>query len=201
VCDVDAKHMTAAAKALSQHQDAEVKGVEDLRRVLDDREVDAVAIATPDHWHAPAAILAIQAGKHVYVEKPCSHNPAEGEMLVAAARKHDKRVQHGTQRRSFPKIVEAVERVRAGDIGNVYLSRGWYNNNRPETGRRTPASVPPGLNWDLWQGRPRGPSSPRTSSTTSGTGSGSGAPASWGTTASTRSTSAGGASASTTPSG
>jgi predicted dehydrogenase len=73
-------------------------------------------------------------------------------MLVAAARKHDKRVQHGTQRRSFPKIIEAIERVRAGDLGNVYLSRGWYNNTRPETGKRTPAPVPPGLNWDLWQG-------------------------------------------------
>lgn len=152
VCDVDAKHMTAAAKAIGQHQDSEPAGVDDLRRILDDKSVDAVVIATPDHWHAPAAILAIQAGKHVYVEKPCSHNPAEGEMLVAAARKHDRHVQHGTQRRSWNGVMEAIDKVKGGEIGKVYLSRGWYMNTRPETGKRTPASVPPGLNWDLWQG-------------------------------------------------
>lgn len=158
VCDVDAKHMTAAAKAISQYQDVEPAGVDDMRRIFDDKSIDAVAIATPDHWHAPAAILAIQAGKHVYVEKPCSHNPAEGEMLVAAARKHDRRVQHGTQRRSWNGVIEGIEKVKAGEIGKVYLSRGWYMNTRPETGKRTPAPVPAGLDWDLWQGpAPRTP--------------------------------------------
>jgi predicted dehydrogenase len=152
VCDVDAKHAAAAAKAIGQYQDSEPTPVTDLRKVLDDKSVDAVAIATPDHWHAPAAILACQAGKHVYVEKPCCHNPAEGEMLVAAAKRHDRLVQHGTQRRSWPKVVEAIERVKAGDIGDVKLSRGWYNNSRPETGKRTAAPVPKGLDWELWQG-------------------------------------------------
>ncbi|HEX8911796.1 MAG TPA: Gfo/Idh/MocA family oxidoreductase, partial [Humisphaera sp.] len=152
ICDVDAKNLTAAAKAVEQYQDAAIAGVDDLRRILDDKSIDAVVVATPDHWHAIAAILAVQAGKHVYVEKPCSHNPAEGEMLVAAARKHNRVVQHGTQRRSFEKIREGVERVKAGDLGTVLLSRGWYNNTRPETGKRTPMEVPKDLNWDLWQG-------------------------------------------------
>ncbi|QOV91024.1 Gfo/Idh/MocA family protein [Humisphaera borealis] len=152
VCDVDEGHMKAAAKAIGQYQDTEPQGTDDLRRILDNKDIDAIIIATPDHWHAPAAILGCQAGKHVYVEKPCSHNPAEGEMLVAAARKHDRVVQHGTQRRSWSGVMEGIAKVRAGEIGKVYLSRGWYMNTRPETGKRTPASVPAGLNWDLWQG-------------------------------------------------
>lgn len=152
VCDVDAAKALAASKAIGQYQDSEPTPVDDLRKVLDDKSIDAVAIATPDHWHAPAAILACLAGKHVYVEKPCCHNPAEGEMLVAAAAKYDRRVQHGTQRRSWPKVIEAIGRVHAGEIGTVRLARGWYNNTRAETGKRTPAAVPKGLDWDLWQG-------------------------------------------------
>ena len=126
--------------------------VGDLRRILDDKDVDAVTIATPDHWHTPAAILACQAGKHVYVEKPCCHNPHEGELLLKAARDNKRVVQHGTQRRSYSKVIEAIEKVHAGDIGSVHLSRGWYTNSRPETGRRTKASPPPGLDWAMWQG-------------------------------------------------
>lgn len=152
VCDVDSTRVAAAVKAVAKKQDNEPQAVDDLRRVLDDKAVDAVVIATPDHWHAPAAILAILAQKHVYVEKPCCHNPREGKLLVQAARKYNRIVQHGTQRRSYPHVREAIERVRAGDIGPVYLSRGWYNNKREETGRRTPMPVPPELNWDLWQG-------------------------------------------------
>jgi predicted dehydrogenase len=152
VCDVDATHAKAGADAAERKQGTRPKIVDDLRHVLDDPAIQAVVIATPDHWHAPAAILACEAGKHVYVEKPCCHNPQEGQWLIEAARKHDRVVQQGTQRRSWPGNREAIERVLAGDIGKAYLSRGWYNNNRPMTGRRTPASVPPGLNWDLWQG-------------------------------------------------
>ena len=152
VCDVDAAHSLAASKAIATKQATVPQPVENLHQVLEDKSVDAVVIATPDHWHAPAALLAIVAGKHVYVEKPCCHNPHEGELLLAAARQHNRVVQHGTQRRSYPRVIEAIERVRAGDIGQVHLSRGWYNNNREATGRRTPAQIPPGLNWDLWQG-------------------------------------------------
>src|SRR5437762_1925745 len=87
------------------------------------RAADAVAIATPDHWHAPAAIMACGMGKHVYVEKPCCHNPREGELLIEAARKNKRHVQHGTQRRSWPKNVEAIARLKAGEFGKVLFSR------------------------------------------------------------------------------
>jgi predicted dehydrogenase len=158
VCDVDADHVRRSAAIVAEKQGIEPKAAGDFRRVLDDKSIDAVAIATPDHWHSPAAILACAAGKHVYVEKPCCHNPHEGELLVEAARKYNRVVQHGTQRRSWPKNVEAIERVKSGDIGRVLFSRGWYTNDRPETGRRTPAAVLSGLDWELWQGpAPRRP--------------------------------------------
>jgi predicted dehydrogenase len=115
--------------------------------------VDALLIATPDHWHAPAAILACAAGKHVYVEKPCSHNPREGELLVEAAKKHGRVVQHGTQRRSFPSHIEAVDALRKGAIGRVLEARCYYLfNDRPTIGRGKPAPVPDHLDWTLWQG-------------------------------------------------
>lgn len=152
VCDVDSTHARRAAEAVARKQERTPQIVGDLRRVLDDPAVDAVAIATPDHWHGPAAILACAAGKHVYLEKPCCHNPHEGELLVEAVRKSGRIFQHGTQKRSMPRNIEAVARVRAGEIGTVCVSRGWYNNNRLQTGRRTPAGIPPELDWDLWQG-------------------------------------------------
>jgi len=156
VCDVDERNMKAAAARVAARQEGQPDSipqlVTDFRKMLDDKSVDVIAIAAPDHWHAPAAILAMAAGKHVYVEKPCCHNPHEGELLVAASKKHNRVVQHGTQRRSWPKNVEAIELVRSGGIGTVRLSRGWYANKRGETGRRTPAPVPPGLDWNLWQG-------------------------------------------------
>jgi predicted dehydrogenase len=121
-------------------------------RILDDKDVDAIAIAAPDHWHAPATILACAAGKHVYVEKPCSHNAREGELALEASRKHKRVVQHGTQRRSWPKVAEAIQRLREGVIGRLIMSRGWYNNRRGSIGRGTPAPIPANLNYDLWQG-------------------------------------------------
>ncbi len=124
----------------------------DFRRILDDSAVDALVIAAPDHWHSPAAILACQAGKHVYVEKPCSHNPHEGELLVKAARKHDRVVQHGTQRRSWPAVVEAIQRLKEGIIGPVRFARCWYLNDRGSIGHGKEAAVPDWLDWSLWQG-------------------------------------------------
>src|SRR5947207_2859875 len=112
VCDVDEDHVRRSAAIVGERQGIEPKAAGDFRRVLDDPSIDAVAIATPDHWHAPAAILACAAGKHVYVEKPCCHNPHEGELLVEAARKYNRVVQHGTQRRSWPKNVEAIDRLK-----------------------------------------------------------------------------------------
>ena len=159
VCDVDSRRAARAVEAvkgLSGGRATKASG--DLRRVLDDKAVDAVVIATCNHWHAPAAILACAAGKHVYVEKPCSHNPREGELLVAAARKHDRVVQMGNQRRSWPKIVEAIEQLRAGAIGRPYFAKCTYYNVRPSIGVGKQVATPARLDYDLWQGpAPRRP--------------------------------------------
>jgi predicted dehydrogenase len=155
--DVDEGAAAAAAKAIGKKAEAN-RGtaaptpVKDFRKVLEDPEVAAMVIATPDHWHAPAAILAAAAGKHVYVEKPCSHNPHEGELLLEAQEKYKRVIQHGTQRRSYPKLIEAVEKLRQGVIGKVTMSRGWYTNNRPSIGRGKVVEPPAKLDWNLWQG-------------------------------------------------
>ncbi len=157
VCDPDRNRLLPVAEQLSKAGHPAI-GVTDLRQILDDGEVDAVVVATPDHWHAPATILACAAGKHVYVEKPCSHNPAEGEWMVAAARKHNRVVQMGTQRRSWPALREAVQRLQEGIIGRVVVARSWYNALRGPIGRLQAAPVPEGLDWGLWQGpAPRRP--------------------------------------------
>ena len=123
-----------------------------------EKDVDAITIATPDHWHTPMAIAGLQAGKHVYVEKPCSHNPAEGEMLVQAQRKYQKLVQMGTQQRSSPHTIEIIEKIHAGAIGRPYFAKAWYVNNRKSIGIGKEVPVPPQLDWDLWQGpAPRRP--------------------------------------------
>src|SRR5262249_24371263 len=113
---------------------------------------------TCNHWHAPAAILACAADKHVYVEKPCCHNPQEGEWMVTAARKNKRNVQMGNQRRSWPKDMEAIEIVRTGVIGRAFFAQSWYTNNRPSIGRGKQTAVPEGLDYDTWQGpAPRKP--------------------------------------------
>ncbi len=124
----------------------------DFRKILEDKDVDAVFIATPEHWHAPMAIMAMQAGKHVYVEKPCSHNPHENELLVAAQNKYGKKVQMGNQQRSARTSMMAVEDIRKGIIGEVYKGEAYYSNNRGSIGVGQKIEVPPTLNWELWQG-------------------------------------------------
>jgi len=109
-------------------------------------------IAAPNFWQAPAAILACAAGKHVYVEKPGSHNAAEARLMVAAARKHDRKVQMGNQRRSLPAIIEAVDKVRGGAIGTPRFARCWYEATRGGIGKGQAAAVPEWLDWNLWQG-------------------------------------------------
>lgn len=151
LCDVDEHHLAKAIEAVEKKTGRAPRGERDFRRILEMTEIDALAIATPDHWHAPAAILACAAGKHVYVEKPCCHNPHEGELLVAAARKHQRIAQHGTQRRSWPAIQEAISKLREGAIGRVLSARSYYFNKRPSIGHGKVA-VPAGLDWDLWQG-------------------------------------------------
>jgi predicted dehydrogenase len=152
ICDVDERHMTKAVEVVAGKQSRKPEGTSDFRRIIDDPNIDAIVIATPDHWHAPATIFACSAGKHVYVEKPACHNPAEGEMMLAASRKFDRRVQLGTQRRSWPGIIEAMQRIKAGEIGRVLLSQSYYFNNRPTIGRGRAATVPAYLNYNFWQG-------------------------------------------------
>ncbi len=124
----------------------------DFRKVLEDKDVDAVFIATPEHWHAPMAIMAMQAGKHVYVEKPCSHNPHENELLVAAQKKYGKKVQMGNQQRSAKTSILAVKEINEGIIGDVYKGEAYYSNNRGSIGIGNKIDVPKTLDWDLWQG-------------------------------------------------
>ena len=152
VCDVDSQRLAKAVQLVSGKQSSPPKSVSDFRRILDDRTVDALTIAGPNHWHAPATILACAAGKHVYVEKPGSHNAREGELMVLAARKHRRVVQMGNQRRSWPGVIEMIEKLRAGVIGRVLYSRCYYTNARGSIGRGKPAPVPPHLDYALWQG-------------------------------------------------
>ncbi len=152
ICDVDRRAITKCLTNLKNRQTIEAKAYPDFRKSLESKDVDALVIAAPDHWHAPASLLAMQAGKHVYVEKPCSHNPNEGEILVKAAEKYGKIVQMGNQRRSWPNVVEGIEALKNGAIGNVYFGKGWYSNNRPSIGIGKETAVPDWLDWELWQG-------------------------------------------------
>lgn len=152
ICDVDDAHAASAASAVEKRGFKRPVTIRDFRKALEDKEIDAIAGATPNHWHTPSALLAMTAGKHVYVEKPCSHNPREGELLVEAARKHDKRVQHGTQRRSWAGLKEGMDRLRSGELGRVLSARAYYFNSRPTIGNGKPGPMPAGFDWSLWQG-------------------------------------------------
>jgi predicted dehydrogenase len=158
VCDVED---TALAKGMAAAKAAKFDGaraLKDFRKALDDKQVDAITIATPDHWHAPMTLLALAAGKHVYVEKPCSQNPHEGELLLAGIAKYQRLVQMGNQRRSFPHVQAVVKEIHAGLIGQAYSARGWYDNARLSIGHGKAAAVPATLDYDLWQGpAPRRP--------------------------------------------
>ncbi len=152
VCDVDSGRAAKAGAGVEALGKPAPKVVTDFRKILDDKSVDALVIATCNHWHAPASILANAAGKHVYVEKPCSHNPWEGEMMIQAARKNKKVVQMGNQRRSYAKVIEAMQRLRDGVIGRVYLAQSWYTNTRPSIGKGVAKDPPKDLDYALWQG-------------------------------------------------
>ncbi len=151
VCDVDADR-AAKAQAEVAKTGQKPQAIGDFRKVLDDADIDALVCAAPNHWHAPATILAVNAGKHVYVEKPCSHNPHEGEVMVAAARKARRAVQMGSQRRSGAGTIQAMKRLHDGVIGRVYLAKSWYTNARLSIGKGKAASVPNRLDYQLWQG-------------------------------------------------
>src|ERR1035441_7927582 len=145
ICDVDSDILKRFSGATERELGYAPASVKDYRHILQQKDVDAITIATPDHWHAPMAIAGVQAGKHVYVEKPCSHNPAEGALLVEVQQKYGKLVQMGTQRRSNPLVIEAVDKIRNGLIGRPYFAKGWYSNTRKSIGIGKEAPVPPQL--------------------------------------------------------
>jgi len=152
ICDVDSRVITKRQDEILKKTKSKPNGHTDFRKVLDNREVDAIAIASPDHWHAPMAIMGAKAGKHVYVEKPCCHNPAEGELLVAAQKKYDRVIQMGNQQRSGEASKQAISEIHNGLIGDAYYGKAWYASNRGSIGIGKEVPVPEWLDWELWQG-------------------------------------------------
>jgi predicted dehydrogenase len=152
VCDVDSGILKKFADTTEKTTGETPNADKNFRSILQEKDVDAITIATPDHWHTAMAIAALKAGKHVYVEKPCSHNPAEGAMLVEAQRKYGKLVQMGTQQRSSPHTIEIVGKIHDGLIGRAYFAKAWYCNTRKSIGTGKQIPVPADLDWDLWQG-------------------------------------------------
>lgn len=152
LCDVMQSQMSNAAKRFDKVIDYTPQLEEDFFKVLDDKDVDAVILATPDHWHAPGTWLANAAGKHVYVEKPCSHNPYEGELLVKSRDRYGKVIQMGNQQRSSFETNEIIKEIHNGVIGTPYMAKAFYNNNRGRVINPTKSAPPEGLNWEMWQG-------------------------------------------------
>jgi predicted dehydrogenase len=158
VCDVDRRYLENCVAEVEKIQGKRPRGEVDVRRILERPDVDALVVAAPDHWHAPAALLAVDAGKHVYLEKPCGHNPREGELLVAAQARTGRIIQMGNQRRSWPNVIRCIEKLREGIIGRVYFAKGWYANARDSIGNGQEVPVPEYLDWELFQGpAPRRP--------------------------------------------
>lgn len=152
ICDVDARVRERTIENIRKIKPQNPKGLNDFRKALDDPEIDAVVIATPDHWQTSAAILALKAGKHVYVEKPGSHDPAEAKLITAAQAKYKRLVQMGNQQRSSPQTRDAIREIHEGIIGNAYYGRSWYANTRKSIGTGKAAPVPEWLDYELWQG-------------------------------------------------
>ncbi|MBI1792271.1 MAG: Gfo/Idh/MocA family oxidoreductase [Acidobacteria bacterium] len=155
LCDVDESVFERAARVVEEKKGKRPPLLGDIRLALDDKSVDAVVIAAPDHWHAPATLLACAAGKDVYVEKPASHNLREGRMMVEAARRHRRIVQVGTQSRSRPSIQRAVEFVQSGKIGKVLMAKAWNVQGRKNIGHQNDGPAPPGVDYDAWTGPAR----------------------------------------------
>ena len=150
--DVDDTHSERYIGSLQKRGLNPVPTFRDIRKVLDDKNIDAVSIATPNHWHTLQTIWACQAGKDVYVEKPCSHNVFESRQIVAAARKYNRIVQQGSQSRSSPALQEAVQKMKAGEFGEIYMARGLCFKARNTIGKTPVEPVPPGVDYDMWTG-------------------------------------------------
>lgn len=152
VCDADSKRAATAAKLIQDLTGQTPKIVSDMRRVFEDKSVQAVLMATPDHWHAPGAILAANAGKHVYVEKPCSHNLREGRLMIEAATRNKVVMQVGTQSRSTGHVIQIIEKLRSGIIGDVLVAKAWNSQLRANQGHKPTSEPPAELDYDLWLG-------------------------------------------------
>jgi predicted dehydrogenase len=152
VCDVDENIMNGRLADMDRMALPTPKTYTDVRKLMEDSSIDAISIGTPNHWHCLIGIWACQAGKDVYVEKPCSHNLWEGRQLVRAANKYNRIVQHGTNNRSAGAVIEGIQKIREGLIGDVYLARGLCFNDRNTIGHAPAEPVPAGVNYDLWTG-------------------------------------------------
>jgi predicted dehydrogenase len=152
LCDAMESQMPKAAKNFAKHIDYAPKLEQNVMKVMDDKDVDTMIIATPDHWHAPGTWLALERGKHVYVEKPCSHNPHEGELLIALQKKYNKVVQMGNQQRSAPESREIISAIHNGAIGKAFMAKAFYSNNRGAVPNPKVAPAPAGLDWEMFQG-------------------------------------------------
>src|ERR1700720_167749 len=152
MCDVDESVLNQRLGDAEKMGLARPKWYGDIRRLLEDKDIDAISIATPNHWHSLMATWACQAGKDVYVEKPCSHNWFEGRQLVRAVKKYNRICQHGSQSRSNPGMIEAIQHLNAGTIGDVYMARALCYKWRPSIGHAAVEAVPAGVNYDLWTG-------------------------------------------------
>jgi predicted dehydrogenase len=152
ICDIDQNTIGSAKREIEQRYGTPPRYYQDIRRLLDDKEIDAVSVATTNHWHALATIWAVQAGKDVYVEKPVSHNVSEGRRMVEAARKYNRIVQTGTQLRSHKGIQDAMAFVHSGKLGKVYMAKGLCYKPRGSIGHQPDGPVPPGVDYNLWLG-------------------------------------------------
>ena len=151
LCDVDSRALAAASEEVEKVSGKKPKTEADIRKLLEDKNIDGVICAAPDHWHAPAALMTMKAGKAIFLEKPGSHNPREGEILVEAAKKYNAIFQLGTQRRSAPAYHQVIKDIK-NLIGEPRFARCWYARRRGPIGNGRAVPVPEWLNWDLWQG-------------------------------------------------
>jgi len=152
ICDCDSDMIPLAQNEVEKITGKRPEAESDIRKMVARPDIDIVVVALPDHWHAAAAIMAMQNGKHVYLEKPTSHTPAENAMLLAAEKKYGVKVQVGMQRRSYPNMHKAIKEIREGLLGEIRVAKSWYTSSRPSIGKFEPTTPPANLNWDLWQG-------------------------------------------------
>ncbi|MBN2007966.1 Gfo/Idh/MocA family oxidoreductase [candidate division KSB1 bacterium] len=152
ICDVDKRELDLVSAMVNEKYGQLPVTEKDIRNLVEDKSIDAITIASPEHWHTPMAIMGLEAGKHVYIEKPCSHNPREGELLIKAQQKYNRLVQLGNQQRSCPTTQGIIKRIHSGLIGRVYYCKAWYSNTRTSIGVGKEVPVPDYLDWELWQG-------------------------------------------------